>query len=198
MVEFTLVIPILVILFVGIADFGRIFNAGVIVEAAARDAAEHGSQKYLANPPGNPSDAPATRLASPAPSPDSSYYADIHSDAAKTVCAETQQLPNTDYTSGVCPTWPVVGVCVHDGQDPTCGVPPSGFAPTYPSQCADLNLPWSNAVPATGERSVEVRVCYKFTSLLRLPLFSLGDFYLEKSREFTIPCYFVTGYGPCS
>lgn len=200
LVEFTLVIPILVILFVGIADFGRIFNAGVVAEAATRDAAEHGAQAYLADPPGNPSDPPPTRFSVPAPIPgDSSYYEAIHLETARVACAETRSLPNNDFdtASGNCPTWPAIGVCVHDGSDPSCGVAPAGFA-TYPSACAELNRGWSNAIPASGERTVEVRVCYKFTSLLRLPLFSLGDFYLQRTRVFTIPCYFVTGYGPCS
>src|SRR5690554_6949879 len=57
-VEFTLVVPILLILFVAIADFGRIFAAGVAIEAATRDAAEATANEYLSNPPG-PLDAPA-------------------------------------------------------------------------------------------------------------------------------------------
>jgi hypothetical protein len=198
LVEFTLVIPILVILFVGIADFGRIFNAGVVLEAAARDAAEHAAQKYLANPPGNTTDSPQVRLSTSAPTPgDSSYYADIHLDAAQAVCAEARQLPNTDFSGGNCATWPVVAACVHDGADPTCGSTPAGFNSSIPPQCSQMSAAWSNATPVTGERTVEVRVCYEFTPLLSLPLFSLGDFYLERTRTFTIPCYFVTGYGAC-
>ncbi|HET7027389.1 MAG TPA: TadE/TadG family type IV pilus assembly protein [Candidatus Limnocylindrales bacterium] len=196
MVEFALVIPILVILFVGIADFGRIFNAGVIVEAATRDAAEHAAQKYIAAPPGNPSDPPAVRLAAPPPPADSSYYSDLHVDAAKAVCAESRQLPNADFSSGTCATWPVVGVCVHDGADPICGVPPPGFAASHPAECGELDQPW-DASAGSSERWVEVRTCYKFTALLRLPLFSLGDFYVQRTRSFAIPCYFATGYGGC-
>jgi TadE-like protein len=199
LVEFTLVIPILVILFVGIADFGRVFNAGVVVEGATRDAAEHGAQAYLANPPGNPSDPPATRLATSAPTPtDSTFYDAIHLQSARVACAETRGLPNADYdtSTGNCPTWPAVGVCVHDGQDPTCGAVPSGFG-AYPSGCTDLNGAWTNVPPVAGERAVEVRVCYEFTSLLRLPLFHLGDVYIQRTRVFTIPCYFATGFGQC-
>jgi hypothetical protein len=199
MVEFVLVVPILLILFVGIADFGRIFNAGVVAEAATRDAAEQGAQSYLANPPGNPSDPPPVRFASAPPAPgDPSYYDSIHVAAAKVACSETRTLPNNDYdiATGVCPTWPAVGVCVHDGADPACGAVPSGF-PAYPAACAELNGSWSNFAPAAGERTVEVRVCYKFTSLLRLPLFDLGDFIIQRTRVFTIPCYFATQFGPC-
>jgi hypothetical protein len=199
LVEFTLVIPILVILFVGIADFGRIFNAGVVAEAGTRDAAEHTVQAYLANPPGNATDPPPVRFSVAAPTPgDSAYYESLHLEAARVACAETRTLPNNDYdtATGNCPTWPAVGVCVHDGADPICGTAPPGFA-AYPAECSELNAAWSNALPAAGERSIEVRVCYKFTSLLSLPLFSLGDFYLQRARAFTIPCYFATGYGPC-
>lgn len=196
LVEFAIVVPILLILFLGIADFGRVFNAGVIVEAAARDAAEHAAQKYLANPPGDPALTPAQRLALPVPTADPAYYADLRDDAGEVACAETRQLPNNDYSGGVCPTWPVVGVCVHDGADPACGAGPAGFA-APPTACGQLNAPWPDPAPSNGERWVEVRVCYKFTSFLKLPLFSMGDFYVERTRSFVIPCYFATGFGGC-
>ena len=51
--------------------------------------------------------------------------------------------------------------------------------------------------PGNGERWIEVRSCYEFTSIFQLPLFSLGNFWLERTRTFTIPCYFATGYGGC-
>lgn len=195
-VEFALVVPILIVLFVGIADFGRIFNAGVIVEAAARDAAEHAAQKYLANPPGDPSLTPAERLSAPVATGDPAYYADLREEAARVVCAETRPLPNNDYSGGTCATWPVVGVCVHDQADPNCGATPAGFA-SPAAECGALNDSWPDPPSGNGERWVEVRVCYKFTSLLNLPLFSLGDFYVQRTRAFPIPCYFATGYGGC-
>ncbi len=195
-VEFTLVVPILIILFVGIADFGRIFNAGVIVEAAARDAAEHAAQKYLANPPGDTGLTPAERLSAPVAAADPAYYADLRDDAGRVVCAETRGLTNTDYSGGTCPTWPVVGVCVHDGADPNCGGTPPGFqAP--PAECDELNAAWPDPAPGNGERWVEVRVCYRFSSILRLPFLSFGDIYVQRTRSFTIPCYFATGFGGC-
>ena len=40
LVEFALVLPMLIVLFLGIADFGRVFAAGITVEAIARNAAE--------------------------------------------------------------------------------------------------------------------------------------------------------------
>jgi hypothetical protein len=195
-VEFVLVFPILIVLFVGIADFGRVFNAGVIVEAAARDAAEHAAQRYVADPPGNPALTAAERLSDPTSTGDAAYYAALRDQAARVVCAETRQLPNNDFSGGVCPTWPAVGVCIHDQDDPGCGSTPAGFA-APPPECGELNQPWPDPAPGNGERWVEVRVCYKFTSLLSLPVFSLGDVYVQRTRSFTIPCYFATGYGGC-
>jgi hypothetical protein len=43
--EFALVVPILLLLVLGVADFGRLFNAEVAVESAAREAADYGAFK---------------------------------------------------------------------------------------------------------------------------------------------------------
>ncbi len=40
LVEFALVLPLLLILLLGVADFGRVFAAGITLEAAARNASE--------------------------------------------------------------------------------------------------------------------------------------------------------------
>jgi len=42
-VEFALVIPVLLLIVVAVADFGRLYNAAVAVEAAAREAADFGA-----------------------------------------------------------------------------------------------------------------------------------------------------------
>lgn len=195
-VEFALVVPILLILLVGIADFGRVFNSSVVLEAASRDAAEHSAQKYLANPPGDSALNPNQRLSSSLGAPDPAYYTAIRDEAARVACAEMQGQTNTDYSGGICATWPVVAVCVHDGADPACGATASGFA-TVPAECGGLAAPWSNAVTGNGERWVEVRTCYRFTSILRAPIFSFGDIYLQRNRSFPIACYFATGFGGC-
>jgi len=44
-----------------------------------------------------------------------------------------------------------------------------------------------------GNRWVEVRLCYQFVPILRLPIFSFGDVFLQRVRSFDIPCYFATG-----
>src|SRR5688500_12773484 len=46
-VEFALVLPRLIVLFLGIADFGRVFHAGIVIESASRNAAESAAQEYL-------------------------------------------------------------------------------------------------------------------------------------------------------
>src|SRR6187401_3080262 len=47
LVEFALVLPMLLVLLLGIADFGRVFQAGITIEAAARNAAEAAAQEYV-------------------------------------------------------------------------------------------------------------------------------------------------------
>ena len=46
LVEFALVLPMLLILLLGVADFGRVFQAGITLEAATRNAAEAAAQEY--------------------------------------------------------------------------------------------------------------------------------------------------------
>ena len=84
----------LLVLLLGIADFGRVFAAGIAIEAAARNAAEVAAQEYLRNPPGGPD------LSIPAPSPplDPNYYDKLHTLAARTACRESRDLANTTYT----------------------------------------------------------------------------------------------------
>ncbi len=195
MAEFALTVPILLILFIGVADFGRIFATGVALEAAARDAAEVGAQQYIADA-SQPGPGPGPLNA--ASTGTSAYYAALDAKTAKVACAESGQLPNADLASDeTCATWPVIRVCVHDGVDPMCGQPVSGFSGAMPAECAGMQAAWSNSQNGSVERWVEVRVCYKFTSLLRVPLLSFGDYYLERNRQFVIPCYFVLGAAPC-
>jgi hypothetical protein len=183
------------VLLLGVADFGRIFSAGITLEAAARDAAEATAIERLHNPPdpSNPGDA--------------TYYQRLHVLAAKVVCEEASRLPNStpqcsDFvdSSGVLqPGSPAVRVCVHDGADPICGQAIPGYGPTIPANCPQLQALASNPSNASpGEpvsHLVEVRICYLFTTLfglhLNLPMnagLNLGDIWLERSRAFVIDC----------
>jgi hypothetical protein len=202
MVEFGLVVPILIVLFVAIADFGRIFATGIQLETATRNAAEAVANQYLATPPGP--------LGAPAPLGTTAYYDPLHAYGASVVCAELRDLPNTNYdtNTATCPDMvdvssppktdmPAVIVCIHDSQDTSCATRADPGSGALPTECSSLvagpsNVQATNA-DGTMPRSVEVRTCYQFTSFLNLPLFSLGNFWLQETATFTIPCYFALG-----
>lgn len=186
LVEFALVLPLLLVLLLGVADFGRVFAAGITIEAATRNAAEVGAIERLRNPPPLP---PGDLVA---------YYQALHVLVAKTACAEARLLPNStfDETNRTCASMPVVRVCVRDGQDPLCGAAIPGFASGVPSQCSRMGDTWSNASGgAAASHSVEVRVCYRFTTLFNLHMsfggnigINLGDVWLQRNRLFVIDC----------
>ena len=191
-VEFALVIPILLVVFVAIADFGRIFAAGIAIEAATRNAAEAVANQYLASPPG-PLDSASTV--------GSSYYGPLHTYGAGVVCAELRDLPNTNFDPGTntCPDMPLVMVCIHDSQDTQCGTLASPGGAGTPAECDSFSPAPTNSQLAgqAGARWVEVRTCYHFSAILHMPLFPLGDFWLQRTNNFAIPCYFVLGTTEC-
>lgn len=179
----------------------------MVVEAAARNAAEVAAADYLRNPPGDQLLTPAQRLASPAPTSGyASYYDDLALKAARTVCVELRSLPNTTYdsTDGSCPTWPVVRVCVHDQANNSgsnqCGQPITpGFDASPPAECDRLPSPgdpsWDPTMTGGGpgpggepSRYVEVRVCYPFTTILNLPIMP-NRILFQRVRTFTIACF---------
>jgi hypothetical protein len=192
-VEFGLVVPILIVLVAAVGDLGRIFATGILLESAARNGAEVAANEYLAEPPGSDA-SPPVLLNAPAPSGDSAYYTALHDKVVQKVCSETQELPNAqfDTATGRCPGMPYVLVCVHDSQDTNCGSEAQGATPS--AFCNELSPAPANAHGGTGTpRWVEVRVCYRYTSLLALPWVSFGEFWLQRTRTFAIPCYFALG-----
>src|SRR3970040_1696624 len=83
LVEFALTLPMLLILLLGVADFGRLFSHGIILEAAARNGAEAAAQEYVQlqrNQPGG--------ALTPA------NYARLHTIALEALCEEAGPLPN--------------------------------------------------------------------------------------------------------
>lgn len=184
-VEFALVLPMLLVLFLGIADFGRVFAAGITIEAAARNGAEAAAQEYL-----------QIRRSSSAPT--SADYTRIHAEAAETVCEEAAALSNKAASGGVC-TMPAAAACIHDFPGELPGYTQCGLgASAAPAECGVMHAAWpATAPPSGGLPYVEVRVCYLFTTLinlqdLQLPFgwgLSLGDIYLERSRIFTVADY---------
>jgi hypothetical protein len=189
MVEFALVLPMLLILLLGIVDFGRVFAAGITIEAAARDGAEAVALERLHNPPTTPGDP--------------TYYQRLHDLAARTICHDARLLSNTTYSAGppeACPGMPVVAVCVHDDHDPLCSAPDAvtGHTGSVPPSCAQI-LDTTSRDNTSGHEPVsnfvEVRVCYQFTTLFnlhfQLPMntgLNLGDVWLERTRTFVIDC----------
>jgi len=209
LVEFALVLPMLLVLLFGVADFGRIFQAGISLEAAARNAAEIAAQEYVQ----------LTRNRSGGVL-DAADYNRLHEIAIEALCGESEILPQNALPVGVTGTcqddvggvptdvWPIGAVCVHDGTDPICG----DEAATAPATCPrmDNSATWdpANTGAAPGVSVplpyVEVRICYQFTTLfnvteLDLPFnwsVSFGTIYLERDRTFTVACY-QSAAGPC-
>jgi TadE-like protein len=189
--EFALIFPIIVILIVLVADLGRVFSAGVILESATRNGAETAALEYERNPPGDPTSPAIDRLTAPAPTPGSdAYYDNIHAKAAREVCADMRNLPNTTFDDvlGTCPSWPVIRVCVRDGVDTRCGDAIPGFNSTVPAECADLLATWAPDQKGHN-RDVEVRACYPFTPLVQVPAAHFDQFELQRTRVFAVPCY---------
>jgi hypothetical protein len=178
-------------LVVVVVDFGRVFAASLGIEATARNAAEAVANAYLAKPPG--------ALDQPAPAGTSGYYAPLHALAVHTVCDETSRLPGTAYNAATstCPGMPLIAACIHDGQDTECSSEAQGAA--IPGNCPSFSTMPTNANGGTNSpRWVEVRLCYRFQPILaNLPLLSFSDIWLERTRTFTIACYFKLGTGEC-
>jgi hypothetical protein len=188
------VLPVMILILVAVADFARVFTALITVEAAARNAAEITAQEYLRTAP------------SPPVSGQPDFYRNLYREAGLVACAETRSLPNTDYDSGTghCPTWPVIRVCVHDDiADNQCGnqIQPAGsFRDSDPNcpqtaQPMDYRRMYSTGSGFEPSYYVEVRLCYRFTMLLRIPPLPfgatppVGDIIIERSRTFTVADY---------
>jgi hypothetical protein len=198
LVEFGLVLPLLVVLLLGVADLGRVFQAGIAEEAAVRNAAEAGAElyvQYLQCGVGNP-DATCSGL------PDPTQYDTLHAEALKVACREAERMPGrTVDGAGNC-TMPIIAVCIHDDHpigpgDTACGseAPPPG------GPCSHMDDAWSSARsidsptqpllvdPAGGRPYVEVRMCYRFDPLFSSVLGGWGTIYLQKENFFVVTNY---------
>lgn len=192
MTEFALVLPLLLVLLLTVVDFGRIFSAGIVTESTARTAAETAAGEYL------------TELTRVTPGTiDSAGYAKIHAAAWQTVCDEADSLPNTSPGSGggQCVGLPTV-VCVHDNVDPLCGDAyndsggiPTG-CPTLAPGARPSNVQQGESLGQSWPY-VEVRVCYRFSSVMQLDIPFIGgtlsplggNFFLERTRVFDVANY---------
>jgi hypothetical protein len=178
LVEFGLVLPLLLILLLGIADFGRIFAASIIAEAAARNAAEAAAQEYL-----QLDQQDGTRDGSLL----NADYQALHTLALDVGCREADRLPDRVVVGAAC-QMPIIAVCVHDTArgDPAC---PETSA-TYPADCDQMPGGWTTEqlTPATTPY-VEVRLCYRFDPLITVPLGDWGSVWLQRENYFTVQSY---------
>jgi hypothetical protein len=201
----------LIILLLGIADFARVFAAGVTLEAATRNGAEAAALERLRS-------GPAVTPGDPA------YYERLRLIAARAACAESRSLPNANYVPDnpstvlvneeSCPSdftdgasdndGPVVAVCIEDdtdgvtngNEDPSCPWYAPWVTGTVPSGCGFSSTTWStNSLGELGSHAIRVKTCYHFTTLLNLhvalPLgwgISLGDLWLHEDRVFVVDC----------
>ena len=194
LVEFALVLPLLMILLLGVADFGRIFQAGIAEEAAVRDAAEAAAlqyNQYLQCGAGNP-DPTCGGL------PLSAQYDSLHAEALKVACREAERMPNRTLDVGLNCTMPIIAVCIHDnaaGDGSRCGQEASAA----PSQCDRMAAPWNPARspqspteltdPYGGRPYIEVRMCYRFDPLFSFALGSWGTIWLQRENNFVVTNY---------
>ena len=174
-----MILPIMLIILLAVADFGRIFAAGITVESAARNAAEVAAAEY--------------NRALTLPSID---YVAIHEAAWSAVCHDAPNLPNaTPGSGGECGGLPTM-VCVHDNADPSCGTIYND-ASGVPAGCPAITAGASSGLNGSESKFVEVRVCYRFNTIFQMTLPSLGgplqavggDFFIERSRVFSVADY---------
>lgn len=175
------------IFLLGVADFGRIFAAGITQEAAVRDAAEAGAVQWLQLCAQHPVTTPpcASGLVQ-------TDYNSLHDLALDVACREAEKMPGRVMDgSGKC-TMPIIAVCVHDdhaagGGDATCGVE----APAAGGPCYEMDDAWSSARagPASGRPYVEVRMCYRFDPLFPFALAGWGSIWLQKANNFAVTNY---------
>jgi hypothetical protein len=190
LVEFSLVLPILLILLLTVGDFGRLFASTITVESSAGAASETAATEYL------------REIVAVAPAPLAvDAYIRVHKAAWQSVCDEGSGLPNSSPGSlgGQCDGLPTV-VCVHDGADPDCGNvynAASGIPADCPSLQAGARPTNAQAGGTETSKYVEVRVCYRFSTFFQISIPSVGgtlatlggDFHVERSRVFTVADY---------
>jgi TadE-like protein len=185
LVEFALLLPLLLIILLGVADFGRVFQAGIVMESATRAAAEAGAVEYL-------------RQVSTGNEPD---YNIIQARAADVACREAKLENVTD--PGTCAQWPVIRVCIHDllAGHVNCGQPQPPQTGSVPAECGATAIPSgtqgsgltvqpTDANPTPREAYVEVRTCYRFTTLIPVNDFlPIGEVFLQREAVFTVADY---------
>lgn len=193
LVEFALTLPMLMILLLAVADFGRLFSHGIILEAAARNGAEAAAQEYV-----------QLQRNQPFGMLDATEYAALHTLALESLCEEADTLPNRVVTTPPTCDMPYAAVCIHDaaaGDDVGLGGACGSEAAGAPPECSVMDHAWTATIeqtdPPTALPYVEVRTCYRFTTLfsltdLKLPFgwsLSVGEVWLQRDRVFVAGTY---------
>jgi hypothetical protein len=188
LVEFALLLPLLVVIVLGVVDFGRVFQTGIVMESATRAGAEAAALEYLREIAGK----------DPAYVPD---YERIRNVAAEVACREAIGASNTDPPN--CDQWPVIRICIHDaagGDGVACGDPGLKGSAAVPADCPQTDGGWSapSALPVADTPAnpdprgayIEVRTCYRFTTLLPINAFlPIGEVFLQRESVFTVADY---------
>lgn len=182
LVEFALVLPMLLVLLLGVADFGRVFAAGITLEALSRNAAEATAQEYL-----------QLRRAAGGVQPSNADYDAALQRAYVVACAEAKTMANHAGTPPSC-SMPVVGVCIHDEWGDHC----ANTTTSPPGNCS-LLAAWPPTLndQAGGLPYAQVNACYQFTTLvnisnLQLPFgwsLTIGDIWMQRERSFAVADY---------
>lgn len=179
LVEFALVLPLLLLLLLGIADFGRIFTAAIASEAAVRNAAEAAALVYIQL------DQQDGSLNGNLTQPE---YDQLRALALDVGCREAERIPGRTLSGSVC-TMPWFAACIHDNAagDANCGQ--NAFS--APAECGHMSDTWTavRSGPTDGRPYVEVRLCYRFDPLIAVPLGDWGSVWLEKENNFTVADY---------
>jgi hypothetical protein len=192
LVEFGLVLPLLLVILLGVADFGRIFQAGIAEEAAVRNAAEAAAEQYnqylQCGASGNP-DPTCSGL------PDPGLYDKLHVEALRVACQEAERMPSRVVDGfGNC-TMPITAVCIHDtsGGDANCGdeapAPGGPCSHMYDTWDPSRTSPTEATDPLLGRPYVEVRMCYRFDPLFSFALGSWGSIWMQKTNFFVVTNY---------
>ncbi len=182
LVEFALVLPMLLVLLLGVADLGRVFAAGITLEALSRNAAEAAAQEYL-----------QLRRGTSGSEPDAGAYSLVLDRAQKVGCREARTLPGhkEDAFTGSC-QMPVIGACVHDEWGDHCG---ATSTPSVPAECSQLaGWPTVLSDQPGGLPYVRVNACYQFKPMISITLplnwsQPVGETWLQRQRIFTVADY---------
>ena len=186
LVEFALVLPLLLILLLGVADFGRVFTSSIASEAAVRNAAEAAALQYIQF------DLQDSALNG---SLTQAQYDLLRGVALDVGCHEAERLPGRTLAGSVC-TMPWFAACihVHDSAvysaslvDANCG---QNHA-SAPPECTHMADAWNSTRlgPSNGRPYVEVRLCYRFDPLMTVPLGDWGSVWLQKENNFVVTDY---------